>query len=633
MTKHLNKQKKTDVGQTFVLAVAMLLVLSFIVFTTIGIGWKTKERIRLQNTSDISAYSQATKTARAFNYFAYTNRSIASHLVSMMVAHSYESEITAVVGLYWNLAATWALEFLIQEAAVGGCHYKARILFKTRCIHSIGWPIFLAHEAEDIFTIIRLAGKEWGLSQSLKRIDAQFDNTIKGLYDSIDEIRKSQSSVGAELVGNIPGVSFPGVSYGLENLDIGTVATPGLLKGNSPAAKLNGVADDYTARSLNDAINITTGSGKNASSDNNSSKGAKIDITDVANSARPLWVRNRWAGFSLDNLQLPVLTPLINKVKSVVKHNGYCTFAQIPFLQGQTGLYSYDKSLLSGLFPQWIKGMVGYPLQAPAAGVQGRQIFAMDYWTIPYCTCGHKTSGRNKRLCTGGAPFGLQPFPVAGTSGLPQQPARMATGKNSFYTLHAPGAISPSNLGGSYVTDIIMTLTGLGAHHMSVKHPITAWDRLLSFQRFLIIPNGSYNQPIVYKSMTQNLAVNERGGRQPWDIYESGKFKGNIFGTTSRISFFRRLITSVHLSGADEATVFSKAMVYYHRPGHWKEPPNFWNPHWRAKLHPWSTAEFKKLAKKIITSETYRNSYNIYDLMNGRGAFSESSDLVMDGLN
>lgn len=30
----------------------------------------------------------------------------------------------------------------------------------------------------------------------------------------------------------------------------------------------------------------------------------------------------------------------------------------------------------------------------------------------------------------------------------------------------------------------------------------------------------------------------------------------------------------------------ARALAYYHRPGGWKEPPNFFNPHWRAKLAP-----------------------------------------------
>ncbi|MFO7155757.1 MAG: pilus assembly protein TadG-related protein [Pseudomonadota bacterium] len=30
----------------------------------------------------------------------------------------------------------------------------------------------------------------------------------------------------------------------------------------------------------------------------------------------------------------------------------------------------------------------------------------------------------------------------------------------------------------------------------------------------------------------------------------------------------------------------ARALAYYHRPGTWREPPNFFNPHWRAKLAP-----------------------------------------------
>ena len=32
--------------------------------------------------------------------------------------------------------------------------------------------------------------------------------------------------------------------------------------------------------------------------------------------------------------------------------------------------------------------------------------------------------------------------------------------------------------------------------------------------------------------------------------------------------------------------VVSRGMVYYHRPHNWEEPPNFFNPYWRAKLDP-----------------------------------------------
>jgi len=31
---------------------------------------------------------------------------------------------------------------------------------------------------------------------------------------------------------------------------------------------------------------------------------------------------------------------------------------------------------------------------------------------------------------------------------------------------------------------------------------------------------------------------------------------------------------------------YAQGLAYYHRPGDWQEPPNFYNPFWRAKLHP-----------------------------------------------
>lgn len=48
-------------------------------------------------------------------------------------------------------------------------------------------------------------------------------------------------------------------------------------------------------------------------------------------------------------------------------------------------------------------------------------------------------------------------------------------------------------------------------------------------------------------------------------------------------------------AGAKEAfagtgkVAVARALAYYHRPGSWQEPPNFFNPHWRAKLAPIET--------------------------------------------
>ena len=47
----------------------------------------------------------------------------------------------------------------------------------------------------------------------------------------------------------------------------------------------------------------------------------------------------------------------------------------------------------------------------------------------------------------------------------------------------------------------------------------------------------------------------------------------------------------------------SQGLVYYHRPGDWQEPPNFYNPFWRAKLHPvMSKGDLTKLVGLGTTS-------------------------------
>lgn len=39
-------------------------------------------------------------------------------------------------------------------------------------------------------------------------------------------------------------------------------------------------------------------------------------------------------------------------------------------------------------------------------------------------------------------------------------------------------------------------------------------------------------------------------------------------------------------SGEDGPVAVARALAYYHRPGNWQEPPNFFNPFWRARLVP-----------------------------------------------
>lgn len=91
MTRALRRSFQRQEGQALVLACLLMLILSIALITTVNIGHNVHERIRLQNTADAAAYSTAAMEARAFNFYAFTNRTQASHYVSAMLWQSLNS--------------------------------------------------------------------------------------------------------------------------------------------------------------------------------------------------------------------------------------------------------------------------------------------------------------------------------------------------------------------------------------------------------------------------------------------------------------------------------------------------------------------------------------------------------------
>jgi len=74
-----------------VLGAVALLCLTLGVLATLNLGQAVHEKIKLQNTADAAAYSLATLEARTFNYIAFTNRVQITHYHTAMVVQSYLS--------------------------------------------------------------------------------------------------------------------------------------------------------------------------------------------------------------------------------------------------------------------------------------------------------------------------------------------------------------------------------------------------------------------------------------------------------------------------------------------------------------------------------------------------------------
>ncbi|HYO56747.1 pilus assembly protein TadG-related protein [Archangium sp.] len=96
MTRALRRSVERQEGQALVLACVLMLLLSIALITTVNIGHGVHERIRLQNTADAAAWSTAAMEARAFNFYAFTNRTQVSHYVSAMMWQSLDSFLFSV---------------------------------------------------------------------------------------------------------------------------------------------------------------------------------------------------------------------------------------------------------------------------------------------------------------------------------------------------------------------------------------------------------------------------------------------------------------------------------------------------------------------------------------------------------
>jgi hypothetical protein len=81
-------------GQALVISVLMMLVITVTVFLTFAIGARTRRKIQLQAVADSTAYSLAVVEARAFNFYAWSNRALVAHNVSILSVHAHQSYLS-----------------------------------------------------------------------------------------------------------------------------------------------------------------------------------------------------------------------------------------------------------------------------------------------------------------------------------------------------------------------------------------------------------------------------------------------------------------------------------------------------------------------------------------------------------
>ena len=106
------------------------------------------------------------------------------------------------------------------------------------------------------------------------------------------------------------------------------------------------------------------------------------------------------------------------------------------------------------------------------------------------------------------------------------------------------------------------------------------WPFFVDYNPIRVLqPSDNWGQPKNYAVIQRDYRV--RGDGDPWNLAFTF-----AFNKASPAAFDNRGLKLADGTDISKQTALSAGIAYYHRKGHWKEPPNLLNPYWRATLVP-----------------------------------------------
>ncbi|OJH35213.1 pilus assembly protein TadG-related protein [Cystobacter ferrugineus] len=110
------------------------------------------------------------------------------------------------------------------------------------------------------------------------------------------------------------------------------------------------------------------------------------------------------------------------------------------------------------------------------------------------------------------------------------------------------------------------------------------WPTFIDYNPLpLVQEDDNFGQPKNFAVIQRDYGVREASG-QPVDPWNLGfRFR---FSPSRESGFDNRGLVLADGTNISRQTALSAGITYYHRKGHWKEPPNLLNPYWRATLVP-----------------------------------------------
>ncbi len=613
-------------GQSIVLMAFTAAIVAFTLFTTFSIGKAVKERIQLQQAADASAYSLAVMEARAFNFYAYTNRAIVSHYVAMMAIYGHMSFLAYYEGALYNTASQWGCSgygdwFTSIEAELiyewaGWCGI---------CADPFGGEWACPMCMGDSFDCVPQE-MEWidgtlcpKLTQEIQNVDQQLGKGSSGpsgacfrnLHDIADEHRRGANvQIGPLNLGT--GFSDILVSE-QEEMDARVLWA---IKGQEMTKEIAqqfdpnyGAGKDTAHAALVSAINIV-----GIPTDKDTAGYCAVDGTSpgpvtsagcellmmgkgetslstqqqAANASRygpgPIiysgndWLRDRPDGVTNPfNLYiLKFVNPPVMRDTLLIKGTGMSRETVDPTKKGNNvgGVAQIVQNGCSGVGASSCNGNSSHQGgSSTGVGTQGggsTSLAAEDHGSII----------SDDLECASHITFGFEYSDI--NVAVYSAPKNSPVNGGQSRVMWADGSTSDTadyDIGGKYSSGGGGNQYGLGLPTINFNPTDTA--------------SSLFNQPhtwaAVTKSWDENYLTQSQSGRDAFNSNDQGisamKRTLSLNNGTDRYTY-NNSITDSSVKGREFMLAIAQGLTYYHRPGDWQEPPNFYNPFWRAKLHP-----------------------------------------------
>lgn len=513
----LHTLKKSEDGQTLVLAAVFGLILMLCVLGTVNLGRAVYDKVQLQAAADSAAYSQAAVEARVLNFTAYTNRAMVVHYASLMAATSY----LTYVHFEWVFVHA-ALDLLSKLPYVG--------------------PIFAAIETALQYLVRFLDIAVAALAPLITASNIILYGLQEGAWWSVYLGRLSRIAPEAHS-GDSGG--HPYVPIWPRLIPLANQAVFAQTRGHVtlPQDSLETLQILLNARS--DAV-----------------QSARLHMLEIANSARQPWVAYG------DQSSNPSWSP-------IARH------FSIPFIPGIAAFGNHARTEL-GAFPP--RGGIGGALQSQAQIWSGQQFaLSYDFHFIKHWK-------------------GV--VPLFTFVGMDQVAPSVSPFTNSYFRVWQPRGFF-----GKAILWLIPPLKGFlkaAQSYASSTGPDPDYRFFTLSPYVYFAPRasnragpgpfgalGNFAQPDVLVGLAkegrdynaEEGAASTYGHRFSWSGGGAGRGTTDFSYTNAdwpRLPGMPGGLQVLHKG----LNAFAAAQVYYHRPGDWKEMPNFFNPLWGARLMP-----------------------------------------------